>query len=474
MMSPSLATARDVLKQSIARAVRLLAPARRDLPLALWDLSRDHAGRLARSGVDLSSLLERFGSPLHVVDAARLASNAARFRAGGAEVYYSYKTNPVPGALRLLYANGLGAEVVSEYELWLALRLGVEPRRIVYNGPAKSDQSIALAVDRGVGLLNVNARAELARVAAIARARNKRATVGVRVVPPGCVGGQFGERIDTGAALSAFREALSHPELHVVAVHAHYNGRIATRERLDEYLSSLFAFADELRARLGLDLEILDLGGNLSCPTTRRLSARDKRLAVTFGCEPSAPSMSATLSIDDYVARVAARVKGHFGVRAPRLFLEPGRTMTGDAQVLLCRVASLGGQVGAGLRWAVLDAGVNVAEAVRGEHHQLFPLAPRAGARPRLYRLVGPSCTLDDQLYPAWTLPELAVGDGLAIMDSGAYFVPYSTRFSFPRPAVAAIAGGQVTLLSAAETFEDLVAKDVSGPRAARRIQEAS
>jgi len=118
----------------------------------------------------------------------------------------------------------------------------------------------------------------------------------------------------------------------------------------------------------------------------------------------------------------------------------------------------------AGLTWAVLDAGINAAEGVRNEIHGLLPLVPRAGER-RTYRLTGPSCTLGDLLYPACSLPPLEPGDGLAIMDTGAYFVPYGTCFSFPRPAIVMIDGGRERLLRRFETFDDMVALEASERR---------
>ncbi len=472
--SPLSRLARASAKRLLRGAARRVAQQREDLPLSSWRLSRTASGGLTRDGVVLSELLERWGSPLHVVDPARLAANAAAFTAcpAGAsracEVYYSYKTNPVPGVLRMLHASGLGAEVVSPYELWLALALGVEPKSIVYNGPAKSDASLALALRNGVGLINLDARAQIGRLAEIADGLGKKANIGIRVAEPG-IGGQFGERIDTGAALAAFREALGCPALRVVALHAHFNGELAHRSELDAFLFALLAFTDELRSKLGLEIEILDVGGNLACPTVSPLTPRARRMAVTFGCEPVPRPPESVLSIGDYVTRVIHTVEEHYqarGRKVPRIFLEPGRAMTGNAQMLLCRVAGLRSRDEAGLTWAVLDAGQNVAEPAQNEIHQLFPLTLREGAPVELYRLTGPSCTLADQLYPAWRLPHLEHGDGLAIMDSGAYFVPFSTCFSYPRPAVVAIGDGREQLLRRAETFEDLVARDAGAERA--------
>jgi len=460
---------RRATKRVVAVVARRLAPERKDLPLSTWRLSRDASGALTLGRVNLRELLARRGSPLHVVDANALALNASRFtaRPPGAkracEVFCSYKTNPLPGILRFLHARGVGAEVVSAYELWLALRLGVDPEAIVYNGPAKSEESVVSALNSGIGLININSRPEIAHLAFLARKLGRKPTVGIRVVVPGGMGGQLGERIDTGAALHAFGEALQCPDLRVVALHAHLNGQIVSASQLDAFLQAVLSFADELRGRFGLTLEILDVGGNLACPTVSPMSSRARRMAVTLGCEPRLRRPESVLSIDDYVARVVHGIESHFVERAwpvPRVFVEPGRAMTSNAQMLLCRVLDVRDPDEMGIRWAVLDAGIHLAEPLASEWHQLFPMCSRRGAKSRLYRLTGPSCMLSDQLYPAWKLGELAPDDGLAIMDTGAYFVAFSAPFSFPRPAVMMLDGARERLLRSAETFGDLVALD--------------
>ena len=142
------------------------------------------SGALALDGISLHGLGEQWGFPLHVVSAARLRDNARRFLAAPpgsetrCEVFYSYKTNPVPGVLSELHALGVGAEVISHYELWLARRLGVPAEKIVFNGPAKSEAAIREAIGAGIQLLNLNHREEIAVVAGIAAQMNRRVRVG--------------------------------------------------------------------------------------------------------------------------------------------------------------------------------------------------------------------------------------------------------------------------------------------------------
>jgi diaminopimelate decarboxylase len=110
--------------------------------------------------------------------------------------------------------------------------------------------------------------------------------------------------------------------------------------------------------------------------------------------------------------------------------------------------------------FAVLNAGINLAESCRGEYHQLFSANHADRTATRIHTIVGPICTPGDTLYWAARMPQLEPGDSVVIMDAGAYFVPFSTSFSFPRPPVVAIDAGAVTLLRRGERFEDLVAYD--------------
>jgi Pyridoxal-dependent decarboxylase, C-terminal sheet domain len=111
--------------------------------------------------------------------------------------------------------------------------------------------------------------------------------------------------------------------------------------------------------------------------------------------------------------------------------------------------------------YAVLDAGINLAESVRSENHQLLPVNRYGEPATRVHTIVGPICSPGDTLYQAIRLPELKPRDSVAVMDSGAYFVPFATSFSFPRPAILLINAGHEQLLRRAEQFEDLVAYDL-------------
>ena len=118
----------------------------------LWGLSVNEKDHLVIGDCDAVELTDKYGTPLHVINELRLKENYDRFYRAFAtvhpkvDVYYSYKTNCIPSVLKILHKNGAKAEVISGYELWLALKLGVKPESIVYNGPNKTRSELETAI----------------------------------------------------------------------------------------------------------------------------------------------------------------------------------------------------------------------------------------------------------------------------------------------------------------------------------------
>jgi diaminopimelate decarboxylase len=455
-----------LVKRALSQALGA-SPTGRAAEPEYWGLTKTPSGALALDGIVLHDLGARSSFPLHIVNAPRLRENASRFlaipagRQAGCEVFYSYKSNPIPGVLSELHALGLGAEVVSHFELWLARQLGVPADKIVFNGPGKSETSIREAIECGIQLLNLNHREEIAVVSRIARELGRRPRVGIRVTVGEGWTGQFGVPLEGGCALATYEEALRCPDLDVVGVHVHRGGMIRSRDELREFVNPVLAFTNQLYERLGLALQVLDFGGSLATPTVCALSARELRLNRTFGRDLSPPNRKAALSIDEYVTQLVGLVEDFFrttGRPRPRIFVEPGRAVTGDAQMLLASV--LATRKEGDRKFAILDAGINLAAACRSEYHQLLSANHFDRTPSAVYAIAGPICTPGDTLYWAARLPTLEPGDSVLIMDAGAYFVPFATSFSFPQPPIVMIDRGAATQLRRGERFEDLVHYD--------------
>ncbi|GAA1397553.1 hypothetical protein [Luteococcus peritonei] len=456
---------KPLVKQAAA-AVVLREQQTNRLGPADWGLERDEQGQLLVQGRTLEGLVERHGSPLHVVDADQVRANVQRFTQPGpdgrplVEVYYSYKTNPVPGVLQLLDRLGIGAEVTSHLELWLALQLGVEPSRIIFNGPGKSDEAIRLAITSGIQIMNINQREEVDRIAAIARELGaERVPVGVRVSTSNTWQGQFAT--PASHALEVFRAARETGVLDVIGLHQHIGGHIGSVERLAGPIDEVLGFVDQLAAE-GFDLQVLNLGGGLAVSTTYNFSVRDHKHNVHYGKPLRTPSATEGLSIEDFVSVTHEHVRAHYeraGRAMPRIFLEPGRGLTSSTQFLATRV--LTERSTPERDFLFLDAGINVLPGLVSEYHHILVAGQAEGDEQHDYRLVGPTCAPWDTLLHSWKGPELHTGDLLAVMNTGAYFVPMATTFSFAEPGVLLVDGEKETMLRRTEQFRDIVALDV-------------
>lgn len=464
---------KTVARGRIGRAVAVRRPRRTDLPLALWDLSVGDHGHLHTRAADLVEIASTFGTPTHVVDAERLRRNArealAPLRAGqGADIFYSYKTNPIPSVLTRLHAEGIGAEVISPYELWLALRLGVPAERIVFNGPAKSDESLRLAIRERVHLINANSSGDLARIARIAAAEQITTSVGVRLALPGTWAGQFGIDATSPDAIAAIDWARQQPFVDLTALHVHRGATIRTADDWVAHVHAVLYFCDQVRAATGWSPAVLDLGGGLACPSVAGIPDRQFRFNRALGTDVLAPDVSSAISVADASRTAVQLVSAHFdelGVPVPRCIQEPGRALTGNTQLLLTSVVDVKEDVVP--THAVLDAGMNLTDPLPHEFHQLFSASAPSAPANRPYRLAGPICTPADILYYNWRLPDLEPGHVLAIMDTGAYFVPFSTTFSFPRPPVVVLDHDGLHEERRRETFDDMLLHDDVEPRPA-------
>lgn len=470
MLGSLMPYARHLVRDVAGPSIRRRRPRRVDLPHDAFGLAVGPSGHLSVGAHDLVDLVGEFGSPLHVVHGTRLEAYARAAIAGrddpnrrGCDVFCSYKTNPVPDLLVRLHRAGLGAEIISAYELWLALRLGVSPQRIIYNGPSKSIDSLRVAIEQGVHLINANSASEADTIIRIAGEVGRTVRLGVRVSLPGMWGGQFGIASESPRLDDLVRRAVLDPRCDLVGIHVHRGTTIRSREDLEAHVGQTLQFVDGLRDRTGWFPGIVDLGGSLACATVAEFPTLEYRLNRLLGTDLLPPDPAASIGLADASELAATLVADHAarsGEPMPQVVLEPGRALTANSQVLLTSVVDV--KHDTALRHAVLDAGINVADAAAHEYHQLFSATAPLEAAEIPYRLAGPICTPADVLYNNWRLPELQPGHVLAIMDAGAYFVPFSTEFSFPRPAVVVADEDGVRVVRRRERFEDLVRFDVA------------
>ena len=452
-----------------------------DLYPELWGLNVNDNDHLVICGCDTVELADEYGTPLYIVNEERLRENYDRIskafesRYSNVDVYYSYKTNCVPGVLKVLHESGVKAEVISGYELWTALKLGVSPDSIIFNGPNKKDEELITAIKHGIKLINADSLSEIERISQIAGELRTKANVGIRICPnivpkgmnPGTATGSkkshFGVDLETGEALEAYEIAASAKNINLLGMHCHIGSGVKDAESYVKASEKLLKLASEVKDKLHIDIQYLDLGGGYGTPCHQDMSSLQFLSYLIFNKMPSTPNPQNCPTIDHFAQRIIETIQTcckKYGLSEPNLILEPGRYLTGDTQVLLLRVGGIKEKKGIG-KYVLTDGGMfSTSLMVWVEYHKIF-IANRMSAEDyEKYNIFGRVCTTADWLYKGIKLPKLELNDLLAVMDTGAYFIATSSNFSYPRPPILMVKDGSKHIIREGESYDDLIQKD--------------
>ena len=398
--------------------------------------------------LELAVIAERFGTPTYVYSRRAIVDAFAEFqRAAGARnvlICYALKANSNLAVIDLLARQGAGFDIVSGGELTRVLAAGGDPSRVVFSGVGKSESEMRMALQAGVRCFNVESESELLRLDRVAGALGKRAPVSLRVNPDVDAGthpyistglreNKFGIAHD--AALAAYRIALRLPNIAVIGIDCHIGSQITSIEPFLASLDKLLELVDALHDE-GIVLKHLDLGGGLG---------------IRYGDEQP-PSREALF------AAIFGRLDRHPRGAAYELMFEFGRSIVGNAGVLLTRVEYL--KRNAGHRFAIVDAAMNdlMRPALYDAYHAVLPVKLRSGEPEQVYDIVGPVCESGDWLARGRRLA-LAEGDLLAIASAGAYGMAMASNYNTrPRAAEVLVDGGHAHLVREREPLEALFA----------------
>lgn len=403
--------------------------------------------RLVLGGVPARELAAQFGTPAYIVDEPGLRARAREYVAafaahpGRVDVCFASKAFPCTAVLRALHEEGMGADVASAGELYLARKAGVAPAQIVVHGNGKSLADLAAAVRERVGFVVVDNPDELDRLAAAAAQEGVVQRVLVRVTPD--VRGNTHEKISTGQADSKFGfspEAAAQARdrieqlsaLSFAGWHLHIGSQLFS---LDD-----FSRAIEAVAELG-PCEVIDVGGGLG---------------VAYEATQQPPTIAA------YAEQTLKAVHAGFGEQV-HLIVEPGRSVTARSGVTLYTVTSVKRNVST---WVAVDGGMS--DNLRPMLYQAryeAAIADRisGGGAPReIVRVAGLHCESGDVLIDAIELPVPTAGDLIAMPTTGAYtFSMANTYNGTPRSPVVFVGNGEARVVVRRETIEELGARDV-------------
>ena len=420
-------------------------------------------GNLFIESTSLSSIASQFGTPCYVYSKAAISNNFLAYQSALADkehlICYAVKANSNIAVLQTLAELGAGFDIVSIGELERVLRAGGDPAKVVFSGVAKTASEMQRALELGIHCFNVESEAELELLNSTAASCDAIAAVSLRVNPDvdaqthpyistGLKENKFG--IDINLAAKVYQRAAQMAHINVVGVDCHIGSQLVDIAPFVAALERLLALVDEL-AGLGIALQHIDIGGGLG---------------VRYDNEqPPTPQsyMSAILPL--------------LTDRSETLVLEPGRSITANAGVMLTQVQYL--KSNGEKNFAIVDAAMN--DMIRPALYQAWmdiqpisagnsnnAVAESAVAKSAVYDVVGPVCETGDFLAKDRSLA-ISAGDYLCLMSAGAYgFVMSSNYNSRPRAPEVMVDGNQVYLVRRRETIEDLLSGESLLPAAVR------
>jgi diaminopimelate decarboxylase len=409
-------------------------------------------GALFAEDVDLAAVAAQVGTPAYVYSTAALVANYRAYVDALAglpiAVCFAAKANSNLAVLRTLVAQGAGIDVVSTGEMKRALAAGCPPDRIVFSGIGKTVEDLEAALLAGIHQINVESLQELELLSQVAVRLRRDAVVAFRVNPDvdakthtkistGRKGDKFGIELEDAPVAYARAQAL--PGVRPVGIAAHIGSQLLDLSPYRDAYRRLAELVRDLRAA-GHVVDRLDLGGGIG---------------ISYKGDP-APALA------DY-ARIVRETVGDLGCQ---LMCEPGRSICGDAGVLLSRVLFI--KPGRTRNFVILDAAMNdlVRPAMYDAWHGIVPLRqPVDGAAEAEFDVVGPVCESSDTFAKARSLPPLAAGDLVAFTGAGAYGAVMASTYN-TRPLVPEVLvdKDRFALVRKRPTFEEMVAGESLPP----------
>lgn len=395
-------------------------------------------------GVALSDIAGRAGTPVYVYSANAILDRYQAYDRAFQDVphmiCYAVKANSNLHLLSLLAQAGAGFDIVSGGELFRVLKAGGDPGRVIFSGVGKTADEVEYALQSRIYGFNCESEAELSLVNALATRLGVRANAAVRVNPDvdaathpyistGLREHKFGVAIAEVEAVYQRARALSNLDL--TGVSCHIGSQLLDTAPMMEAVGKMIELACRLKAA-GLPIRGLDLGGGLG---------------VSY--QPSQPAPD----ISNFVSALRAKVAG----TGLHIMVEPGRSIVGEAGVLLTRV--LYRKRTERKEFVIVDAAMNdlIRPALYRSHHEIVPV--RRSARGSIIAdVVGPVCETGDFLARDREIANVLPGDLVAVCTAGAYgFVLASNYNARPRPPEVLVEGGAWRVIRARETYEDLV-----------------
>ena len=374
----------------------------------------------------------------------------------GGTVLYANKAFCTLYTCRIAKEEGLGLDVVSGGELYTALKADFPTEKICFHGNNKTSDELEMAVKNNVGHIIVDNIYELEELEKIAEKHNKIQKIMFRIKPgidahthrfirTGQIDSKFGVALENGEAFDIIKTAAKMKNVKVTGVHCHIGSQIFDIEPFCRAAEVMMNFVGDLKDKLGLEIDELNLGGGYG-------------IMYTADDDP--------IEYDKYIEHVAEIVKDTAkkrGVKMPHIFMEPGRSIVASAGITLYTIGGIK-DIKNVRKYVSVDGGMgDNPRYILYQSEYTAVLANRAGDKPtEKVTVAGKCCESGDILLKDTMLPKTEAGDTLAVLATGAYNYSMASNYNrIPRPAVVAVKDGEARVVVKRETYDDLIKNDI-------------
>lgn len=427
------------------------------------DLSVNDKHHLVIGKNDTVDLAKKYGTPLYVLDEDLIRKNCRiykeamdKYYGGNGLVLYANKAFCSLYTCRIVAEEGLGADVVSGGELYTAIKAGFPMDKIYFHGNNKTEEELEMAVENGVGHIICDNIYELKMLNDIAKKHGVVQSIMFRIKPgidahthsfirTGQIDSKFGVALENGEAFEIYQMAHEMSNVNPDGIHCHIGSQIFDIEPFTQAAEVMMNFAGDLKDKLGLEIKKLNLGGGYG-------------IRYTENDDP--------VPYDEYIKHVSETVKETAKKREieiPFILMEPGRSIIAPAGITLYTVGGIK-DIKNVRKYVSVDGGMgDNPRYILYESEYDAVVANKADAeKTQKVTIAGKCCESGDILAKDIMMPEIEVGDTLAVLATGAYNYSMASNYNrIPRPAVVAVKDGESRVVVKRESFEDIIRNDV-------------
>jgi len=426
-------------------------------------LTKNEKGNLAIGGVDVSALAKEYGTPLYIMDEDEIRLNCREYKNaldkhynGNGLVLYASKAFSCKHICKIANEEGLGLDVVSGGELYTALSVNFPAEKIYFHGNNKTEEELTYAVKSNVGRIVVDNKFELETLNKISLELNKISNISFRIKPgidahthdfimTGQIDSKFGVALETGEAEEIIRYADSLSNINVVGVHCHIGSQIFDIAPFMLAAEKMMNFIADIKDKYSITISELNLGGGYGI---KYLTSHDP------------------IAYSEYIEKISIVVKNiskNRGVNQPTIIMEPGRSIVAPTGITVYTVGAVK-EIPNIRTYVSVDGGMadNPRHIMYQSEYEAVMVENPEGTPEKVVTIAGKCCESGDILIRDINMPNINVGDTIAVLATGAYNYSMASNYNrIPRLPVVMVSGGKPKVVIKRESYEDLIKNDI-------------